>query len=101
MLQLFPDKKRLGQTLLPYGLAVLATGLLLSKGSTGEVYTLEVTKYIKQVEVKEVVKYVEVERRDNRRVEITKPDGTRIVSVSNSQVSGRESTATMERRETA
>jgi hypothetical protein len=76
--------------ILPYGLAVACTGLLLYKGGAGHVSVMESTKYIKQIEVKEVVKYVEVNRTDNRRVEVTKPDGTRIVSTSNSTTDRRE-----------
>jgi hypothetical protein len=89
-LRLLPSSEEVKAKILPYGLAILCIGALLYKGGAGHVSVLESTKYIKQVEVKEVVKYVEVNRTDNRRVEVTKPDGTRIVSTSNSTTDRRE-----------
>jgi hypothetical protein len=89
-LRLLPTSEEVKSKILPYGLAILSIGILLLKGGTGPVSVVESTKYIKQVEVKEVIKYVEVARKDDRRVEITKPDGTHIVSTHVSTTDRRE-----------
>ena len=79
---------------LPYGLAFLCLGVMIYRGnqSTAYVSLFTHTKVVKQVETKEVIKYVTTNQTDNRRVEVVKPDGTRIVSTHDTVLGQTEST---------
>jgi hypothetical protein len=98
--RIFPRKEEAMSKVLPYGLAILCTGLLLWSTGSGRVSVIETTRIVKQVEVKEVIKYVEVAKTDNRKVEITKPDGTRIVSVHERTMGRTESTKELSKVDT-
>lgn len=93
----FAERIRL---ILPYCLAIAATGCLWFY-NTGEVTTKESIRVVKEVEIKEVIKYVEVQRKDTRRVEITKPDGTKIVSTHDTDIGRKESAVSVEKKAVA
>ena len=94
MLQLYPTKLQLMQrwpvylTFLGLGTACFIAGQSLSKPQVVEVIT---TRTINVIQEKEIIKYVEVEKERTQHTEITKPDGTRIVTTIQSKEETKES----------
>lgn len=82
------------------GGAIAVAGLVYATlSSTPKIETLQVTKFVQVVTEKEVVRYVEVEKKTNTHTEITKPDGTKIVTTRTTEEEVKDST--QEREATA
>ena len=91
-MQILPTSKDIKRVGLPYLLAIGAVVVLWLVVKPATPTLIETTRYVKQVEVKEVIKIVEVTRQENHRVEVTKPDGTHVVSTSTINTSASEQT---------
>lgn len=99
-MRLLPTKEELISKAIPYSIALGCVCALWMLHSAPETRLVESTKIVVQTQVKEVVKYVEVEKKSSHHVEITKPDGTRIVSTTTSELGRKEASSTVEKRET-
>lgn len=93
-MKILPTMDEVKARALPYGLAALCLGVMIYRGNQTEVYVSQFvhTKVVKQVEIKEVIKYVTTNQTDTRRVEVVKSDGTRIVSTHDTVLGQTEST---------
>jgi hypothetical protein len=75
------------------GGAIAVVGLVYATlSSTPKIETIQVTKFVQVVTEKEVVRYVEVEKKTNTHTEITKPDGTKIVTTRTTEEEIKDST---------
>lgn len=75
------------------GSAIAVVGLVYATlSSTPKIETIQVTKFVQVVTEKEVVRYVEVEKKTNTHTEITKPDGTKIVTTRTTEEEVKDST---------
>lgn len=75
------------------GGAIAVAGLVYATlSSTPKIETIQVTKFVQVVTEKEVVRYVEVEKKTNTHTEITKPDGTKIITTRTTEEEVKDST---------
>jgi len=75
------------------GGAIAVAGLVYATlSSTPKIETIQVTKFVQVVQEKEVIRYVEVEKKTNTHTEITKPDGTKIVTTRTTEEEVKDST---------
>lgn len=94
MLPLIPTVTDLKSRLPLYGVIFLVgfVGWYAGHISTGpQLVEVATTRFIVKVEEKEVIKYVEVEKERTQHTEITKPDGTKIVTTIQTKEEKKES----------
>jgi hypothetical protein len=82
------------------GGAIAVSGLVYATlNSTPKIETIQVTKFVQVIQEKEVIRYVEVEKKTSTHTEITKPDGTKIITTRTTEEEVKDST--QEREATA
>jgi hypothetical protein len=75
------------------GGAIAVAGLVYATlNSTPKIETIQVTKFVQVIQEKEVIRYVEVEKKTNTHTEITKPDGTKIITTRTTEEEVKDST---------
>jgi hypothetical protein len=94
MIKFAPTKDELKSRAPIYiGGAIAVAGLVYSTlSNTPKIETIQVTKFVQVVQEKEVIRYVEVEKKTNTHTEITKPDGTKIVTTRTTEEEVKDST---------